>query len=299
MVALPNLHIDPTLQAVDKALEEQERKERHRPYLGASGVGHECERKSWLSFRWASPREVSAKGLKAIQDGHREEDVMALRLRMVPGVELWTVQPDNSKRQIGFSDLGGHFRGNLDGVIVGLLQAPVTPHVWENKACNEDKFKKIAKLKDEVGEKQTLQHWDPIYYAQAQLYMHYLDLDRHYLTAVTPGGRDFTSIRTEYDPAFAMVLVAKAERIIFSPRPPAGISENPAWHVCKWCDHYSICHSKGTPERNCRTCAHSTPLPEGGWKCERPGHERDLDEPLQRIGCDAYHLHPDLDPTRK
>lgn len=294
---------DPTLEAVNKAVAAEGNAEPPRAKLGASGVGHPCERKSWLQFRWALDRDIEPKGVRAIRSGHRGEDEMAEDLRKVPGIQLWTEGDDG--RQIGFMDLNDHFGGSLDGIIKGLIQAPVTPHVWENKVCNEKKVARLQELKDTVGEKQALKAWDAVYWAQAQLYMHYLQLDRHYLTCCTPGLRDVVSVRTEYDMAEAMKLQIKAARIIFSARPPAKLSEDPSWYECKYCDFWALCHEVEKPvfpSVNCRTCTHSTPLQEsempadaeGTWHCAK--FDNTLSTDRQREGCSAHLFHPDMVP---
>lgn len=291
---------DPTLAAIDAEMERIEREKTPRGYLGASGLGHECERKVWLDFRLASPRNIDARGLRRIEDGHRGEELMAERLRLVPGVKLVTHGDDG--KQIGFVDLDGHLRGHLDGVITGLLQAPKAKHVWENKVVDPKKLDALAKLKREVGEKNALAKWDPIYAAQAQLYMHYMSAERHYLTVCSPGVRDAISCRSEYDAEAALRLVAKAKRVIAAAQPGARISDDPSWFVCRWCDHWSICHDRtrgasGTPAKaasNCRTCLHSTPVEDGQWHCARFG--KTLTHADQLAGCPAHLFIPALVP---
>ena len=177
---------DPTLAALDAALEAASG-EAPRPHLGASQIGDPCSRKLWYGFRWALRRSIPAASLRKINDGHRGEQVLIDLLRQVRGLELYTDDPEQPGQQIGFSLIGGHFCGHLDGIIVGLYQSPKTPHVWEAKVCNEAKVRKLDKLKAEKGEKQALEAWDEVYFAQAQIYMGALKLTRHYLTAATPG----------------------------------------------------------------------------------------------------------------
>lgn len=282
---------DPTLDAVDAALEKREREANQvRGYLGASGIGHPCERSSWLSFRWASDRTIPAQGLRAIQDGFRAELTMIERLKMVPGIDLW-VDGENG-RQIGFSSLGGHFRGNLDGIIRGLLQDPETFYVWEHKCVNLKKFELMKKLKDDVGEGRALEKWDPVYYTQAQLYMHHLELKKHYMTIDSPGSRATTSCITEYDPAFAERVNNKAKRIIFNPLPPARIKEDAAWYECRFCAQHATCQLGVMPNVNCRTCTHSTPKPDGTWVCEKFSKTLSMEE--QAAGCVSHRYLPDL-----
>lgn len=297
MAALPEV-LDPTLEAVDRAIEAAENTQPARPYLGMSSIGRACRRELWFSFRWCSPSSFDAKTLKRFQDGHLGEDLQAKRLRMVEGITLHTIDP-RTGRQFGFSDIGGHFRGHMDGAILGLLQAPKTWHVWEHKQVDDDKQAKLAKAKQELGEKAALQAWDEVYYAQGVLYMHYSGMDRHYLTCASAGGRHTISVRTEAAPQVARSLIEKARAIITAPEPLERLSERPDWYQCKWCQHHSICHDRRVPAVSCRTCAHATPALDGDgrWVCERYGC--DIPTEQQRSGCHDHLFIPALIPYAK
>ena len=243
MAPLPaNAFSDPTLEAADRAMEAAARKETPRDYLGFSAIGHPCSRKLWYDLHLdGSAKPHSASTLKMFADGHASEAIQARRFRMVDGVTLWIVDPDTG-RQFGFSDLDGRFKGHMDGAIYGLLQAPKAWHVWEHKCANEKKQAKLLSFKSSLGEKAALQAWDPVYYAQAVLYMHYSGMDRHYLTCASPGTRHTISVRTNADTAFALVLRDKAERILNARAPLAKLSNDPAWWQCRWCEHHARCH---------------------------------------------------------
>ena len=291
MALLPQT-VDPTLEAADRALEAAQVR-RGRPYLGMSAIGAECARQLWYGFRWARAQAFDAATLKRFEDGHATEAVAIARLRGVADLELHDVSPDTG-RQFGFTDLGEHFRGHMDGVVLGLLQAPKTWHVLEIKATADKKLAELEKTKAGLGEKHALRHWNPTYYAQAILYMDYAGLDRHYLIACSPGGRRWVSIRTDADPAHALILRGKADRIIFAATPPARIG-GPESFACRWCDYAPICHGDDGAERNCRTCLHSTPEAEGGWSCARWAG-LDLDHAQQAEGCRNHLFIPDLVP---
>ena len=218
--------------------------------------------------------------------GHRGEIVLSDLLKAVPGIELWTESHDQPGEQISFELVDGHFVGKLDGIILGLLQAPKTAHVWEAKVVN---IKKVEKLKKDVlkfGEKNALEQWDEVYFAQAQIYMHGMGLTRHYLTVASPGVREIISVRTEYQKPRAEMYEGRAQSIVFSSGIPSRISKDPAFFGCKWCDHSAVCHEGAAPLRNCRSCRWASAKPGGIWGCDF--HEVEIDAEKQKVGCDSY-----------
>jgi hypothetical protein len=292
------MYRDPTLDAVDAAIEERGNAQPHRPYLGMSEIGRSCTRALWYGFRWCSGKSFDAATLKRFADGHRGEDIQAARLRLVDGITLHATDPRTPGKQFGYRDIGGHFRGHMDGVIRGLLQAPTRWHVWEHKQVAEKKQKALVKAIAEQGEKGALRAWDGVYYDQAVLYMHYADLDRHYLTCASAGGRHTVSTRTNADPERAAVLIGRAQLVINSPVPLAKVSDKPDGYSCRWCDHQEVCHRQAIPVPTCRTCSFSRPLLDGDgrWRCDRYG--ADIDAGAQRMGgqCPAHYFFPDIVP---
>ena len=222
MPDLSALERDPTIDALKQQL-VRDNPPTQRVYLGGSVIGRECERQLWFDFRWVLQNHFDAATLARFADGHASEAVVGERLKAIPEITLWT-ETENGD-QYGFKELGGHLRGHLDGVIKGLLQAPKSPHVFEHKCVNERKWRSLEKKKAEHGEKNALEQWDGVYFAQAQIYMGQAKLNHHYLTVATPGSREITSCRTDFQPLAYKRLLAKAKRIVFSPIPLEPISK--------------------------------------------------------------------------
>lgn len=290
MAAIPET-VDPTLAAIDRAMEVAGNRDWRGPTLPMSAIGLSCDRAIWYGFRWTALPVWTAEQLKRFDDGNHGEAVMAARLRMVEGLTLWSTDPDTGK-QWTFLDHADHLRGSIDGVVLGLLQAPKTPHIWEHKQVEEKSLRKLERIKSNAGEKNALLQWKPHYWATAQLYMAYVELDRHYLTVSSPGGRHTVSCRTEADPAEAEVLRARARRIIESDRAPPRISEKPDWHECRYCEHHATCHQGALPKVSCRTCLHASPAENGLWHCAR--WAKTLDREQQREACPAHLFLPSL-----
>ena len=293
MAKIPLAGDDPTLLAVDAALLKQP-SWRSRA-ISISSVGKECGRAIWYAYRWVKQVERSARLIKAAANGHVDEPLMAERLRLVEGVDLQTVDPATGK-QFLYTALDGHLKGYCDGHIIGLLQAAKTPHVWEHKSREEKYLRELQKLKATLGEKQALKAWSAEYYGQAQLYMHFSGLTRHYLTCSTPGLRECVSVRTDYDPVYALALVERARRIKEAHEAPPRIGDADHF-VCRMCDYRDICHERAMPERNCRTCVRSTPAPRGRWECER--WAKLLTHEEEAAGCPTHLFLPSLVPAEQ
>ena len=288
MAVLPKTIADPTFLDIDKALEEKQKLEAPRNYLGMSQIGEPCWRKLFYSFRNAEKRVIPAQGIRAIQDGYTQENVMIERLKMLPYIQLHN--DDGEGNQIGFQLLQGHLRGHVDGMISGIKQAPKSWHVWEHKSVNETKFNKLKKLIEGMGEKNALSEWDEIYFAQAQIYMHCAQVDRHYLTVTTPGGRDYISCRTNYNKKIVEDIITKAKVIIFDNWSiPAKLSEKREFYKCKWCEYSEICHDGKFPLVNCKTCRYSEPIDGGVRKCLYK--EETLDNNMLNLDTCQYHIY--------
>ncbi|WP_036289587.1 hypothetical protein [Methylosinus sp. PW1] len=288
----------PTIRAIYDAY-EQANDEVEREYLGASIIGDECWRKLYYTFRWiVEPEKFNGELLRLFQTGHREEERMIDDLRRI-GVQVWDRDPDDPKKQIGISDIGGHFRGHLDGIGLGFKEAPKTPHVVEAKTHSTKSFRK---LRDEGVRKSKPQH-----YAQMQTYMHYMELSRAFYIAYGKNDDALDEYRVdalygercEYDPVFAARLTAKARSIITADRPPPKLHADPeakmAW-ACRQCHALDHCHRDLWPRFNCRTCIYSTPAMDGDarWICEKHGH--DLSREAQEKGCANHLWIPDIVP---
>lgn len=253
-----------------------------RPHLGASLIGHHCDRYLWLSFRFAHKQPISGRLLRLFNTGHREEDRLIHDLRSI-GCEVHAVDPTTGK-QFRFESFGGHFGGSMDAAVKGIPEAPNTWHVAEFKTHNQKSFDDLV---SNGVEKSKPQH-----FAQMQIYMGLSGMQRAIYIAVNKNTDEIYTERVSYDEKVFKSLMDRAERIIFAHQPPERISNDPAWYQCKWCDHHSICHGTTAPLPNCRTCCHATPTHDGQWKCER--HAQILNYDSQLNGCDSHRYIPIL-----
>ena len=282
MAALPQ-QTSPTVEAIYQAY-EADQETGFRDHLGASGIGNECERAIWYSWRWATRARHAGRLLRLFQTGHMAEARFVADLRRI-GVEVMEVD-EATGRQFNFRDASGHFGGSADGAGIGFPEAPKAWHVLEFKTHPSKSFAGL--------QKEGVQKSKPMHYAQMQVYMHLSGMERAFYLAVDKNTDALHGERVRYDAEFAIRIMAKAERIIAAAEPPAKISDDPAWYLCRFCDHHAVCHGGAAPERHCRSCLHVTPIQGGEWHCAR--HNHTLSSDMQRAGCAAHLYIPKLVP---
>lgn len=272
-----------------------------RPYLGGSAIGNPCERALWYSFRWATKKMFEGRLLRLFQRGHKEEPWLVDDMRAC-GMQVWPTNPGTNK-QWSWSEpaTGHHFAGNGDGILRGVPEAPKAPHLWECKTHSTKSFNEVKSKGVLLGK--------PVHYSQMQIYMHWTVVEfgktngckRALYTAVCKETDEIYTERIEYDEAYALALIAKANRIIKAETPLPKMSLDPTYYECKFCDQHAVCHGDTVPLVSCRTCVYATPELDGQarWTCGRlylgevqPKAELTVEQ--QRVGCEHHRLIPAL-----
>ena len=274
---------DQIQQLIDQHHEEQQGEP--RPHLGASMLGHHCDRWLWLSFRWAVVEKFPGRILRLFRRGQNEEAQIISDLRAI-GLDVRT--PSSGQGRV---DFGCHVSGSIDArVESGVPGATKTPHVAEFKTHSLKSFNEI-KAK---GVKEA----KPMHWAQMQLYMLGTELNRALYVAVCKDDDRIYTERVRLDLEAAQKLVERGHRITQSDRMPEPISTNPTWYECKMCAGHDQCFgSKTTKQVNCRTCAHASALPDSTWHCAR--WDDLIPVEAQREGCESHVLHPDMVPWER
>jgi hypothetical protein len=271
--------LTPTTNAIYE-LYKSRSKNKHRPHLGASQIGNECERALWYQFRWIASPEFEGRMLRLFETGDLEELRLVQNLKDI-GVNVQEIDPDTGW-QWTYADCGGHFGASLDGIGTGFAEGKKTPCVLEFKTMSEKHFRQV--------EKHGVEKSKPIYWAQVHVGMYLAGLDRCKFFAVNKNTDEIYQERIRLDMAFALQQLSKAQRVIFSDKPPAKLRNDPSFFLCKFCDYAKVCHYDELPERNCRSCAHSTPEANGTWSCAF--HKKQLSVNDQRAGCDKHVYNP-------
>ena len=233
---------------VDAALIAEREATPPRTYLGASRLGHACERALQFEFAGASKDEGADFGgqtLRIFEIGHQLED-LAIRWLRAAGIDLYTRKgnrPDGE--QFGFSVAGGRIRGHVDGIIADApaalgLRAPA---LWECKTMNAKNWRACVKEGVTVSK--------PVYAAQIAIYQAYMEATVPGISAApalfTAINKDTAELHHElvpFDAALAQRMSDRAVRILQAtdagdllPR----IAASRDYFECRFCAHAGRC----------------------------------------------------------
>ncbi|MEO3475500.1 hypothetical protein AAFN86_26850 [Roseomonas sp. CAU 1739] len=222
---------------LDAALVARNRQQRPRDYLGGSRVGEACARK--LVYEVAhTPKDVGrdfdGSILRIFDAGHQFE-ALSIRWLRHAGFDLRDRGADGE--QFGFAAAGGKLRGHADGVIVAGPEVGIRwPSLWEHKALGQKSWTDLVK--------RGLRLSKPVYFAQVQLYMAYLELEVALLTALN---RDTLALHHEvvpFEPDEAQRLSDRAVDILRAAEAgelPPRIAVARDFYLCRFCPYASRC----------------------------------------------------------
>ena len=233
---------------VDAALIAEREATPPRTYLGASRLGHACERALQFEFAGAPKDEGADFGgqtLRIFEIGHQLED-LAIRWLRAAGMDLYTRKgnrPDGD--QFGFSVAGGRIRGHVDGIIANAPAALGlrTPALWECKTMNAKNWR--ACVKDGVTVSK------PVYAAQIAIYQAYMEATvpgisaaPALFTAINKNTAELHHELVPFDAALAQRMSDRAVRILQAtdagdllPR----IAASRDFFECRFCAHAGRC----------------------------------------------------------
>ena len=228
-----------------------------RFHLGASKIGHECDRAIWFDYRHCNKPKTEARMIRLFNRGHLEEARFAALLRLI-GIDV-KLHDDNG-HQFHFDGCGGHFAGSCDGILTGVPELPGEKVLAEFKTHNDDSFKKLEKF----GVKKT----KPEHFAQVCVYMKAFGLKNCLYMAVNKNNDALYAEILTLEEKIAALCEERAIMIISSKdAPEAPASHSPAYFKCKFCSHYESCHFGKPVDKNCLTCAYCAPIEGAKFYC--------------------------------
>ena len=128
-------------------------------------------------------------------------------------------------------------RGHIDGVILGGPAIGVAwPVLWEHKALNAKSWGDVVKRGVALSK--------PVYFAQLQIYMAYMELGAALFTALNKDTQELHHEVVPFDPTEAQTLSDKAVDVIRAAAAgelPPRIAANPDFYLCRWCAYAARC----------------------------------------------------------
>ena len=265
--------------------------EPQRGYLGASVAGHECDRFLWYTFRGVIREDAEGRMYRLWQTGHREEARMLDDLRAI-GLKVFDRDPE-TQDQFELLGHGGHFSGHMDAVVLGVPEAPKTPHVAECKTHKASSFNDLVKKGVRASK--------PVHFAQMQVYMGAFRIDRALYLAHNKDTDELHAERVRFEPEFYAKVLARARKIIETSKAPEKCSSRSDDWRCNMCPAQGLCwgawEKPAVPIRaqTCKACVHSTALTVGSskaaWSCAK--YETEVD-PQVGAECPSFLLLPGL-----
>lgn len=243
---------------IDKWCQEQY-DEGPRSHLGASIVGHECERFIWFGFRWMYREIFSGRMQRLFQRGKLEEERIIEWLNGI-GFNIKAVNVDGKQFRIVFADQ--HGAGSSDAI--GMLPTRYgnfPPILLEFKTQKDKRFS--------ILQGSGVQKEKPMHFIQASVYGKRLKLQYCLYIAVNKENDDLNVELIELDWGLAGAEEVKAEKIVNSIFPPPRLNENPSFWRCKYCPALAVCHLGAPVLKNCRSCRFAEPIENAEWRCNR------------------------------
>jgi hypothetical protein len=216
---------------IDAGLEAEHRSKPTRDYLGGSRIGEPCARRLAYEVTLTPAdhgKQFEGRLLRVFDAGHQFEH-LTIRWLRAARFDLRTRSHDG--QQFGFSVAGGRLRGHIDGVIVAGPDVGIGwPALFEHKALNQRSWTDLIK--------RGLRRAKPVYFAQCQLYMAYMELEVALFTAMNKDTQELYHEVVPFDPVEAQKLSDKAVdilRAIEAEELPPRIAANPDFHLCRMC----------------------------------------------------------------
>lgn len=247
------------------------KKEKPRQYIGASGIGQQCDAAVAFAYRGYPETPPDAKLARIFRDGHRiEYDV--IRDMKKAGLHVMEKNPMTGK-QWRFEGYGGFVMGNADG----LLEIDEGTVGLEIKSMNDAKHKEFVR--------KGIKGSHPQYYDQMQFMMGLSGIEKFVIVCYNKNTSAYHHEYVEFDDFRYAFLTAKVERILANEA--RKISEDESDWRCRGCFKREACWSGFEPEeKSARTCGNSYGTTDGRLMCDVCGGDNCSDwkkyEPLPK-----------------
>lgn len=195
-----------------------------RDYIGASQIGHSCDRLLWLNRYQPKEEKLNYRQHDIFERGNLEED------RIIAHLDRCGFKVMQQQVGVKYKSLKGH----VDAVIKDKDTGDSI--VLEMKTMNDRSFK--AWLKN--GSQET----NFTYFIQCQCYMGLLGINKALLVVRNKNDETLAEEIIEFDKNIYELHLKKMERIEGAKQMPLGFKALEKQHFsCKWCKYKQECWS--------------------------------------------------------
>lgn len=216
------------LSKIDKTILDIELAKPSRTYLGASGLGVECDRQLWYSYKM--PKKIQEARIHRIMHFGFMIEAYAISLLKNSGYEVFH---EDEQTQYRFED--EELAGSMDGVVI----IDGVPHLLEIKSANDKRFGEMKK--------NGVRSSDPVYYTQMQVYMKYFELEKSLFFAINKNTSEIYMEIVDYDKKEADFAVKRGKRIAREELEPERKYTSKAFYKCRYCSWREECWGSSAP----------------------------------------------------
>jgi CRISPR/Cas system-associated exonuclease Cas4 (RecB family) len=200
-----------------------------RTYIGASSIGHKCNRFLWYQLKGLESDQVPSNIQITFDIGKKLESLI---LNYLEKSGLNIVRPETSNNFLFYQDIETPiFQGHADAVLLSEYHDPI---IIEIKTAKNSSFSKFVK--------HGLKAWNEIYYAQLQAYMGMSGYKQSILLALNKDSSELHHECVDYDNNYYNELKTKAKIISECNEPPPKINNNAIFLICNRCKFKKVCH---------------------------------------------------------
>ena len=239
---------------IDRAYDANPRTTPPRSYIGASGLGNECDAYLELCLRGFGEGNVRAQTRRIMDLGTKIEDMVITDLRLA-GYNVLDRDPKTGK-QWEWKLYGGHMQSHADGVISLGNSAPI---LLEVKSMNDTYFNKFRKHGLAVSH--------PKYVSQCHTLMGMSGFNRTMVVAYNKDKSTYAHEFVALDPLVWQKQKDRVEKIADGKTRRAGYAPD-RW-PCAFCFKKPACWNGAHAPKTCTGCAHAEAVDDGSWYCTK------------------------------
>ena len=213
---------------VERIMTEAKKIEKEsRNYLGASLIGHACNRYIWYSYNDFERDDIDVKTQLVFDSGKALEAVLIdyIVKSSLPDEIIYKPTKIFSDKEIT------SFKGNPDLII----ENPNGSLVVEIKTANGVNFRSL--------QKKGCRQWRYQYFCQIQCYMGFTEIHKASILVMNKDTCELYEEEIEFDEMLFESIRNKAKEIIDSDHEPDRINSCADYYVCKFCDFKKYCYS--------------------------------------------------------